>query len=439
VVDAWSEAEAHRLEPLVDGLSAVVLVGSDSAATAEVAVALGRAQAARRHVTIGDLIGELPGLEGLIAHDDPHGLSDALTYGISLARVGYPVSGVRNLYVAPSGTDPVCSESILAHPRWPRLVAGIRAKGALLVLVADPRAPGVRRLIEATDGAIVVGDALIEGADQVLARTPPRGIRRIPVPAEDVSTPSSTSSSPTVQPPADTPTPAAEPEALPPDTRRRSSLLLVAAAVIAGVGFIALLASGWRRTAQTDPPPFAGAVPATAALAPAADPPPPVENPAAEEDASAYSLVLRTANTRAGASDNLLRLVDLPAATMAPSLDGTGLWYKVLAGAYAERAQAESLQAKLGRDGRAGADVEAIAFLPFALVVDDSVQIDSAVAVSARLREQGIPAYPLIQADSLARIFAGAFGTPAEAMHLAPVLRAAGIRPRIAYRTGRPL
>jgi hypothetical protein len=48
-----------------------------------------------------------------------------------------------------------------------------------------------------------------------------------------------------------------------------------------------------------------------------------------------------------------------------------------------------------------------------------------------------VPTYALIQPDGAARMFAGAFATPDEAMHLASVLRAAGIQPRIVYRTGR--
>ena len=395
---AW-EGEARRLEPLVDGLSAVVLVGSDPASVAEIAVELGRAQAVRRRVTIGDLVGELPALEALIAHDDPHGLSDALAYGVSLGRIGHPVAGVHNLFVAPSGTDSVVSEAILTHPRWARIVAGVRAKGGLLLLVADPKAPGVNRLIDATDGAIVVGDAAIEGDRQVIARTPPRGVRRAGGMAGG-------------------------------KPRRVPSRAVLAGAAAGLALAIALIALAPRDDGPAAPTP---------AAAPAADPPPAVENPDEEDEASAYSLVLLTANTLTGATDNLQRMRDLPAATMAPSLDGTGIWYKVLAGAYPEAAQAESLRTALHEAGRVSADMTSIAALPFALLVADSVPADSMVARAATFREQGIPAYPLRQPDGGGRIFAGAFATPEEAMHLAPLLRSAGLRPRIAFRTGRPL
>src|SRR5688572_22653297 len=92
----WDD-EGRRLSPLTDTLSAVVVVGSDSAAAALVALGLARAQAERRRVVIGDLVGDLDAVESIIPRHDHHGLSDSFNYGISLNKVGYPVEPGGNL------------------------------------------------------------------------------------------------------------------------------------------------------------------------------------------------------------------------------------------------------------------------------------------------------------------------------------------------------
>jgi hypothetical protein len=150
-------------------------------------------------------------------------------------------------------------------------------------------------------------------------------------------------------------------------------------------------------------------------------------------------VVIVAANTSEGADANLQRVSDLPAATAAPSIDGGVLWYKVFVGAFSQRVDAEALRDSLRTAGRAGAIMEPIVSLPFAVLVADAVSGDSVTAMRARYTTQGLSTYPLIQDDGTIRLYAGAFGSPDEAMHLAPQLRAAGIQPRIVYRTGRPL
>jgi hypothetical protein len=172
---------------------------------------------------------------------------------------------------------------------------------------------------------------------------------------------------------------------------------------------------------------------------PAAEPAPPIENPQDSARAAAFSVVLVAANTAAGADDNLQRVTDLPAATAAPSIDGGALWYKVFVGAFTERAQAEALRDSLRLADRAGEIIEPIVRVPLALLIADALPRDSVAPVQARLTAAGIATYALVQDDATVRLVAGAFATPDEAMHLAPALRAAGVQPRIVYRTGRPL
>jgi len=172
--------------------------------------------------------------------------------------------------------------------------------------------------------------------------------------------------------------------------------------------------------------------------APTAEPPPPVENPGDSARAARYSVVVVAANTAAGANDNLRRVSTLPGATAAPSIDGGALWYKVFVGAFTKRADAEALRDSLRASGPAGEIVEPIVVLPFAFLAAESLAPDSVAPVGDRLAAVGIATYPLVQDDGTIRLFAGAFASPDEAMHLAPLLRTAGIQPRIVYRTGRP-
>ena len=454
------EDEGRRLSPLLDTLSAIVVVGADTGAAALVALGAARAQAERRRVVIGDLVGDLEPLEAVIPRHDPHGLADSFTYGISLNRIGYPVEGEQNLFVMPSGSEPVATRAIVGHPRWQRLVAGFREVGALLILVAEPGAPALEQLIPVTDGALLVGDTRLESPAHVISRARPRGAARAngttasvdirrdvtlpaPVPSNGRVLDDDHALSPEAAMAAGIPAV----DAAPPDDRRASSRrtwaiigVTLAAALVALAGITATRVFA-RRTVETASageivtPPVA--LPALSV--PAAEPAPPIENPQDSARAVAFSVVLVAANTSAGADDNLRRVSDLPAATAAPSIDGGALWYKVFVGAFAERAQAEALRDSLRVAGRAGEIVEPIVSVPLALLVAEAVPPDSIAPVRARLAATGITTYALMQDDGTVRLVAGAFATPDEAMHLAPALRAAGIPPRIVYRTGRPL
>ena len=426
----WND-EGRRLSSLVDTLSAVVVIGADGSAAAQVALGLARAQAERRRVVIGDLVGELVELESMIPSHDHHGLSDSFNYGISLNRIGYAVEPGGNLYIMPSGSEPVATELIIGNPRWQRLVAGFREVGALLVLIAQPSAPALERLIPVTDGALLVGDTRLESPSHVIARAGLRGPRRVPgaEPERPVLT--------AVPSPAPAATAAAPAQH---GSGRRIGLVIGLVLGLVALLLAALLIARFANfgtptdTSSTGVEP---AVPTRAAIAPAADPPPPIENPQDSASAAAYSVVIVAANTSAGADANLERVADLAAATTAPSIDGGALWYKVFVGAFVQRTDAEAFRDSLRSAGRADETVERIASLPFAFLIADAVPPDSITPLRASHLERGIPAYTLVQPDGAARMFAGAFATPDEAMHLAPVLRAAGIQPRIVYRTGR--
>jgi hypothetical protein len=447
----WAD-EGHRLSPLLDTLSAIVVVGNDTTAAALVALGAAQAQAERRRVVIGDLVGDLEPLEATIPRHDLHGLSDSFTYGISLNRIGYPVTEDGNLYIMPSGSEPVATRAIVGHPRWQRLVAGFREVGALLILVAEPGAPGLDLLIAVTDGALLVGDTRLEAPSHVISRARPRGAALPTSPVVRASTASGAAAPDRTGPalvPASAGRSIARPDATPaavgdarPSSRRTWAIIgiALAAAVVALAGVTATRRFGPQRVESAAAGDLAPAPVAPASIsAPAAEPAPPVENPQDSARAAAYAVVIVAANTSAGANDNLRRVGDLPAATAAPSVDGGVLWYKVFVGAFAARANAEALRDSLRASGRAGEIIEPIVVVPFAFLIADGIQRDSVASVRAQYAAQGVTTYPLVQDDGTARLFAGAFASPDEAMHLAPVLRTAGIQPRIVYRTGRPL
>ena len=82
VRQAWEEV-GREIAPALDAASAVVVIGDDPVAAAEVALGAGRVQGARRRVAIGDLVGEVEPLQALVTGDDPHGLVDSFLYGVS--------------------------------------------------------------------------------------------------------------------------------------------------------------------------------------------------------------------------------------------------------------------------------------------------------------------------------------------------------------------
>src|SRR5919201_3714462 len=128
------ETEGRRLGAALDHLHAIVVVGHDEAATAKVALGVGRTQAVRRRVVVGDLLGEAAPIQELLQNEDPHGLYDSFEYGISLGKGTHEVHGGGRLAVVPSGTAPIDYERLLVDPRWPRLAATFRETGGLLVL-----------------------------------------------------------------------------------------------------------------------------------------------------------------------------------------------------------------------------------------------------------------------------------------------------------------
>jgi hypothetical protein len=164
---AWEDA-GRQIASLLGIYSAVVVTSSDPVAAAHVALGIARAEAKQRRVVVGDLIGDFPSLRSLVTDEDPHGITDSFLYGVSLNKIGYAVEGVENLYIMPSGTDPLIDEEIFRSPRWAKLAAGFDETGALLILVVPADSPGLSELIDHVDGVVLVKDEELPAAPLAL-------------------------------------------------------------------------------------------------------------------------------------------------------------------------------------------------------------------------------------------------------------------------------
>jgi hypothetical protein len=431
------ETEGRRLGAALDHFHAIVVVGHDEGATAKVALGVGRAQAVRRRVVVGDLLGEAAPIQELLQNEDPHGLSDSFEYGISLGKVTHEVHGAGRLAVVPSGTAPIDYETLLADPRWPRLATTFRDTGGLLILAAPGDAPGIERLVAATDGAVLVGDALPVGVPGT------RVIR-------------------TIREPRPRPTP------------RRSGAAVVAATVrswyhrralgaAVGLALVLVLAgfgvwitrrplerpyntvnapTGDTTQAAGGAGPGASMVAAGAVAGPAGRPAPPVPaNPRDSARAAAWSVELKSFATPAGAVMELEAQQEvLPAATFAPMVDGDIRWFPLIGGAYPDSAGAIALLNTLRSHGmlRTEPGYSPVKRRPYAFLVQTKVRPDSAGPAVSSYVERGLPVYALQQNDGTATLYAGAFQTPEQAALLAESLKGAGIAPTLVYRTGRP-
>ncbi|MDP9279400.1 MAG: hypothetical protein M3P00_08265, partial [Gemmatimonadota bacterium] len=414
---AWEDA-GRQIAPLLGSYSAVVVTSSDPVAAAHVALGIALAEAKHRRVVLGDLVGDLPPLRSLVKDEDPHGISDSFLYGLSLNKIGYEVEGAANLYIMPSGTDPTIGDEIFRSARWKKLAAGFAETGSLLLLVARSDGPGLAELAEQTDGAVLVRDAQLAAAPSALV------LARVPAPTPTLKIPLHRFSARAA------------------DWRKHRwaypALAAGAVLVVAAIGTGLMLARAAARPAR--PP-----APVVAAPVPAPIPPPPLPAPETlyiappanvndSASASAFSVELLVANTAEGANLFVRKNgAALPAAAVSPVPIGQerATWYKVTAGAYTRRDQADSLLFALQKSGvLATESAGRVTRSPLALLVDSVPSqggiVDAVRAAVEKYTARGLTVYPLIQDDGGARIFAGAFATADQSAGLIRTLRVAG-------------
>jgi len=462
------EDEGRQLAPTIDSYHAIVVVGADAVATAQVAVGIGRVQGERRRVAIADLLGESPPLQSLVHADDPHGIVDSFMYGVSLNRIAYPVDGAGELFVMPSGTEPIDYEELFVNSRWRRLAAGFREVGALLILAAPAGAPHLRQLVDTTDGAVLVGDE-VPGelpVSQALGWVRPRRHAPITLAAEpSYETPTEPVETTYRRTPI-------EVNLIPPRPTRRSVAPRVGGVLIT---LLLLLTGFWfaRRPFASDGKAWLGVKPGTpaaakatggtlqldsvaraeqavrdsamrdsvasaAALAVLPDSFPMLApaNPTDSTTASAFAVVLENTNGLTGAIvDMRSKYPKVPAGSYA--LDLRTRYYKLVAGAYPTRAGADSLLAELRARKVLAVGFGGVVVLPYAFLVDTNVAADEVGPRLARAAARAQPVYALRQANGTVNFYFGAYENPQEASLAVPAARRAGLAPTLVYRMGR--
>ncbi|MDP9204960.1 MAG: hypothetical protein M3P12_05820 [Gemmatimonadota bacterium] len=423
---AWEDA-GRQIAPVLGSYSALVISSSDPVAAAHVALGIALAESEHRRVVVGDMVGDLPPLRSLVKDEDPHGISDSFHYGLSLNKIGYAVERTANLYVMPSGTDPTIGEEMFRSSRWKRLAAGFTETGALLLLVARSDASGLADLADQTDGVVIVKNTQLPGAPSALV------LARVPAPTPTLKIPLHRFSARAAS--------------------WRKSRWLYPAIAASGVVLIVALGAGlmYARAWRSAPVPAR----VTAAPVPAPIPPPPrpapetlyIAPPANANDstsASAFSVELLVANTLEGANLFVRKNgAALPAAAVSPVPIGSerAQWYRVTAGAYTRREQADSLLLVLHTSGvLASESAGRVTRTPLALLIDSVPTqggiVDAVRAAVEKYTARGLTVYPLMQDDGGGRIFGGAFGTADQSAGLIRTLRGAGLKPVLVYRTG---
>ncbi len=406
---------------MINNYFAVAVVSSDPRAAAEVALGMARAESRHRRTVVGDLVGDLAPLSELVQSEDPHGISDSFLYGISLSSIGREVPNEKNLVVMLSGTEPVFDEEIIANRRWERLAAGFGEVGALLILVAQADSPGLDALLDRLNGVVLVKDAELPAAPEALV------LARVAAPARLTVH--------RAKPEIAAPTPAPQPWV------RRHIWPITGVAIILAAGAVGSLGYFTRTPATAKPNPAVAKTPVIA-LAETLFVAPPV-NPEDASSAAAFSVEVVAANTAEAANLELRRIGGaLPSATITPVPIGTerATWYKLVAGAFPERRQADSLLSSLRAAKMLDDSSGSVIHAPLALLVDS---LPSQSGINAELKKtidsystRGINLYALIQRDGGARLYSGAFERTEQAGGLLKALRASGVKPVLVYRTG---
>lgn len=422
----WEE-EGRRLAPQLAGLSSAVVIGPDAETSARVALGAARAVASERRVAVADLVGAPAVLGALPGAADAPGIIDSFLRGISLNDVARPAAdGTPSLFILPRGNEPTLPEEMLHSDRWSRLAAGFAEAGALLLIVARVGTPALDALVRQTEGVVSVGEARIPMEWRVIAQAGER--TPAPTPAA-MRTPS--------------PTPAAMRSSARSPLRRRRLIAGLVAVLLVAAG-VALWQLAPRRAAQPASAPPRVATPQPAVL-PAAQPADTVRvsdpvNPLDSAAAAQFAVALVATNTAAGANLWIReRGNQLAGLTVSPVLLGAAgaRWHKVIVGAWRDRAGADSLLAALRDEDVLRAGAGAVVRVPLALLLEAGVPRRAATARLSALAARGVSAYALLQDDGSVRLFAGAFETAAAAVPLDADLRAAGLAPQVAYRTGR--
>jgi hypothetical protein len=436
-------AEGRTLGQSLRRFHAIVVAGGTADAVADVALGIAESQAAIRHVVLGDLLGDSPRYAQFRTDEDPHGLVDAFDFGISLGRVARPLPDNPQLQFAPTGSTSPDYAELLAHPRWKKLASSFAQSDHLLVVAAPLEAPRLADLVHDFDGILLVdgiAPAQIEEKRVIATVVAKRASIAVPGPAVPVRVP--------VSAPALVQAPTAVQTSAGTGARRRARQTTVLQAFAKPVGagaalsvLTALFVFWLLGRPFVDKPPIANPAAADGkAAASAASSPAPAPDPI-DSGAAPFAVQIMSANTQGGATLKLQENGDsLPAATYSPVEISGRVWYKVLTGAFATRAGADSLLASLRNAGRLDSLAGIVVRAPYAVLIDKVPQSSTISDMLANLRVgRQLPVYAMEQRDGMVWFLAGAFETHSQAERYAEKIRAAdpSILAEIVIRKGR--
>jgi hypothetical protein len=399
----------HLVPPLIEhaALVALIPITPDSQWSAKAAWDIARIAARDgRRVALVDLCLEHPMLHETVGLKATEGIVDAFEYGVSLNKAAHEVTGV---FIIPAGSETAHPAEVYAHPRWPKLQAGFRSEGALLLALLP--LSGLQQLSATPDGAIVLAPEGV-GAEFSLEReTPLLGVVR------DRWLPSHQRVSP-------------PPMLVPPivqDEPRRGRRFVLAALLLA-----ALAVGGWalaraRESAIVPLPPTPQPSPTSTNLH--QPPQPPAPPPRLDTLGWTVQLAAYASVDKALAhADRLSADAGVPALVTPVPQSGTGpVWYRVLAGSYVTRAAAGIARAELWHKGIAAEGVGDLLLAPYSYHAAAGASLEN-------LRRRGLPAVRW----SNGVILLGAFEAPDQAAFTQAALKRAGVRANLLPRMGTP-
>lgn len=411
--------------PLVRDAALVVLVPvtDDARWAAESAWSIARAAAAggqggRRAVALVDLRLETPSLHQAKGLPPAPGIADAFATGGPLSDVARDQDGVHFL---PAGTPADDAAGVVSAPRWRRLQAGFRNEGALLLVLLP--AEHLADFGAEPDGVLAVspgGVDLGSAPGRALLAARERGVELLGVVRERWS--------------------AAAPGAAPAlgvaeRPRRVGSGILVAAAAALIIGTAYLMSphgagSGSKATGRLplNRESF-GTAQSPISMDSVPDPDPALPT-LARADSGGWTLQLAAYGSADRAQAHVDRLAAAGIAAfvspLAPDASGA-VWYRVLAGAFPDRATAARARRMLWDRGLATQGAGTPLLAPYSLVLAHS-------ADAGRLRIAGLTG---VRWGMRNAVLVGAFEQPDQASLAATQLRRLGIATTLVTRTDR--
>ena len=401
----------HLVPPLVDdaALVALVTMTNDLPWAAKAAWDIARIAARDgRRVALVDLCLENPALHEIVGLHATEGIVDAFEYGVSLNKAAHEVTGV---FIIPAGSETANPAEVYAHARWPKLQAGFRSEGALLLALLP--LTGLAQLSAAPDGVLVLAPEGVSPEFALPGDVPLLGVVR------DRWLPSS----PRMSPPPLTVPVADEP--------RRGLRLALAALVVAAVavGGWALLARARESFVAPPAPPVAPPTSSTTSTASTPSTNAPLKPVTVPRDTLGWTIQLAayaSLDKALAHADRLAADAGVPALVTPVPQSGNGpVWYRVLAGSYATRAAAGTARAGLWRRGVAGEGVGDLLLAPYSYHAPAGASLDT-------LRRRGLPAVRW----SNGVILLGAFEGREQAAYTQAALKRAGVRANLLPRMG---